>query len=271
MTSKEEESTKDLGGLQEKLLGPDYDYSAQIRPPSGPGGLGMSANGTFSALESDITGLMNYVKVLLTGKGASKTGKPLGTKFFLETSMKCTDIVTNEQVTRSIYINNVPDGSIKIPTMTNGMSMKFDSFKGLIPGVMGNLSQINPLKILQSFTTGDNPYCQAITMKTMNAKNEPGVATGFVTNVDILDMPDGWFNLPGHPKPDTREPEKAPESKPTVAEETFTTMSASSSLNSSRVDFGKMPNDVLIKIYYGLLGLIGFYFFLRITLRRRLK
>ena len=89
--NQSDETTKNLGAAQSRLLGPDYDYGAQIRPPSGPDGLGMSSDGTFGALESDITGLMDYVKVLLTGQGASKTGRPLGTKFFLDTDMKCTD------------------------------------------------------------------------------------------------------------------------------------------------------------------------------------
>ena len=270
----------DPKGMQEKLLGPDYDYSAQIRPPSGADSLGMSAKGSFGALEDDIKGLMSYVKVLLSGEGrGSKTGKPLGTKFFLETPMKCTDKKTNEEVKRSIYINNIPDGNIKMPGSTNGMSMKFDSFKGLIPGVMGNLSQINPLKILQSFTNGDNAYCQAITLQTVDAKNKPGQATAYVTNVDINDMPSNWFTDNGFTKPDTREEldesakkkeaEKAEKEKKKENEQ-FTTMTADSSLNSSRVDFGRMPNDVLIKIYYGLLGVLGLYIFLKITLRKRL-
>jgi len=262
----------------DRILGPSYDYSAQIRPPSGPGGLGMSADGTFSALESDITGLMDYVKVLLTSEGASKTGKPLGNKFFLETAMKCTDKRTNEQVTRSIYINNIPDGNIKIPGMSNGMSMKFDNFRGLIPGVMSNLSQIDPLKILQSFTTGDNPYCQAITLEVVNVNNVSTLGSGYVTNADINDMPNNWFTDSGFTKPDTSEKLDASANNttpPPAAGEPgtsgFTTMSAASSLNGSRIDYGRMPNDVLIKIYYGLLGLLGFYFFLKITLRKRLK
>ena len=271
--NQSDETTKNLGAAQSRLLGPDYDYGAQIRPPSGPDGLGMSSDGTFGALESDITGLMDYVKVLLTSEGASKTGKPLGTKFFLETAMKCTDKRTNEQVTRSIYINNIPDGNIKIPGMANGMSMKFDNFRGLIPGVMSNLSQIDPLKILQSFTTGDNPYCQSITLEVVNARNVSSQGSGYVTNADINDMPNNWFTSSGYTKPDTSDKldASANNTTPPAAGESFTTMEAASSLNGSRIDYGRMPNDVLIKIYYGLLGLLGFYFFLKITLRKRLK
>jgi len=40
--------------------------------------MGMSSRGSLSAIASDVGGLINYVELLVTGKGgASKTGKPL--------------------------------------------------------------------------------------------------------------------------------------------------------------------------------------------------
>ena len=256
------------------LIGPDYDYSAQIRAPSGPGGLGMRPDGTIGALEADIKGLLNYVKVLVSGDGASKTGKPLGTKFFLGTPLQCTDKTSNSQVNRSIYINNVPDGSIGLSIPNGGMSMQFPAFKGLLPGVMSNLAQINPLKILSSFTNGDNPYCQQITMETIDANNVKGQAQAYVTDTDIVNMPNNWFVIPGKPKPNTAPPPAAPASAPPAAAppagtQAFTTMEAASSLQPA--DIGQMPNDVLIRIYFALLGLLGFYFFLKIMLRKRLR
>ena len=261
------------------LMGPDYDYSAQIRAPSGPGGLGMSPNGTISALESNIKGLLNYVKVLVTGEGASKTGKPLGTKFFLQTPLQCTDKTSNSQVNRSIYINNVPDGSIPLPIPNGGMSMQFPAFKGLLPGVMSNLAQINPLKILSSFTNGDNPYCQQITMETIDANNVKGQAQAYVTDTDIINMPNNWFVIPGKPKPNTDLPPEKPAAAPAApaappaaaaaGKQAFTTMSALQPADV--ISDGQMPNDVLIRIYFALLGLLGFYFFLKIMLRKRLR
>ena len=254
------------------LMGPDYDYSAQIRAPSGPGGLGMSPNGTIGALESDIKGLMNYVKVLVSGDGASKTGKPLGTKFFLSTPLQCTDKTNNSEVQRSIYINNVPDGSIGLSIPNGGMSMQFPAFKGLLPGVMSNLAQINPLKILASFTNGDNPYCQQITMETIDANNVRGQAQAYVTDTDINIMPKNWFTIPGNPKPNTMPPPAAPApAAPPAAggKQPFTTMSALQPADI--ISNGQMPNDVLIRIYFALLGLLGFYFFLKLMLRSRLR
>lgn len=254
-----DKSQSNLGGLQDDLLGPDYNYSAQIRSPPE---LGMSSNGNFDALANDIGGLIKYVKVLVTGTGSgSRTGRPLGTKFFLPTMMQCTDKATGNGVTRSIYINNVPDGSIPfISDIGNGMT--FNDFRGLVPGLASNLAQINPLQILQAFTSGSSPTCQAITMETINANNVRSSATAYVTNTDIRMMRDSWFTYGG--KPDTSEPEN----------ENFTTIEAESSLINEKgtpVNYSKMPNDVFIRLYYISLGLIGLYIFLRIMLRHRLK
>jgi hypothetical protein len=262
MANQMDKSNSDLGGLQAQLLGPDYDYSAQITPPQG---MGMSSAGNFTALGNDIGGLFSYVKVLITGQGAaSRTGKPLGTKFFLPTPVQCKDKATGNDVTRSIYINNVPDGSI--PFISQGMGgngVTFDDFRGLVPGLMSNLAQINPLQILQAFTAGSSPTCQAITMETIDSNNKSSMATGYVTNTDIELMNIGWF--PNRVKPDTSEPDEG-----------FTNMQATTSLinenvNYDKVNYGKMPNDFLIRLYYTSLGVIGLYFFLKMILKPRMK
>ena len=263
-TNQMDESKSGLGGMTERLLGPDYDYSKQIKSPSE---LGMSSEGSFDVLADDIGGLIAYVNVLVTGKGkASRTGEPLGTKFFLETPMNCTDVVSGKDVKRSIYVNNVPDGTI--PFVSEGMGGGFDDFRGLLPGVMSNLAQINPLQILQAFVNGPSPNCQAITMETINANNIKGRATGYITNNDIDVMPSSWFNISS--KPDTSR-------KPPSKSDGFTTMHANSTLiepktlKGNRIDYGAMPNDFFIKIYFSSLGLLGLYFFMKMAMKRRLK
>lgn len=70
----------DAQGVQNKLLGPTYPYYQNIKNPNQ---LGMSNNGTLSALANDISGLIDYVTVLVEGDSqASSTGQPLGNKFF---------------------------------------------------------------------------------------------------------------------------------------------------------------------------------------------
>jgi hypothetical protein len=69
------------------LLGPSYDYWKSIKQPDE---MGMSPGFSLGALATNVDGLLSYVEVLISGTGnASVTGKPLGNKFFLKTTGKC--------------------------------------------------------------------------------------------------------------------------------------------------------------------------------------
>lgn len=69
------------------LVGPSYDYWKSIKQPSE---MGMSPGFSLDALATNVDGLLSYVEVLVSGTGeASVTGKPLGNKFFLKTTGKC--------------------------------------------------------------------------------------------------------------------------------------------------------------------------------------
>ena len=174
----------DAKRVEEKLLGPTYPYYKNIKTPSQ---IGMSDKGTLQALGNDINGLINYVKVLVEGKGiASTTGQPLGNKFFLKTGAKCLDKQTNKEVDRYIYVNNVPDGSI--PIVSQGLGVNFSDFRGLIPGAIGNLNVLNPYAIMQSFLSGSTPPCQKLTMQTIDNNNRKSSETHYVTLVDIQNM-----------------------------------------------------------------------------------
>jgi len=175
---------KDANGVQTKLIGPDYPYYKNIKSPSD---IGMSSDGNLSALGRDITGLISYVELLVSGGGkASATGKPLGNKFFLKTGATCMDTTTNTSVDRYIYINNVPQGNI--PIVSSGMGVNFSEFKGLIPGTISDLNVLNPYSIMTSFLSGSNPKCQEITMQTIDANNNVSNETHYVTTVDIQNM-----------------------------------------------------------------------------------
>ena len=184
MSNVFQDALSDVNELQESLLGPNYNYPDQIKSPSE---LGMSSTGSWTTLTNDISGLIAYVQVLVTGEGkASKTGRPLGTKFFLKTGGKCKDIKSGELVQRYVYIDNVPDGTI--PFISSGLGVNFTTFRGLIPGIMSNIGKVNPLQILQSFVMGSNPDCQSITLQTIDAKNNVSKETQFVATLDIQSM-----------------------------------------------------------------------------------
>lgn len=71
------------------LLGPSYDYWKSIKQPSD---MGMSPGFSLDALATNVDGLLSYVELLIQGSGnASVTGKPLGNKFFLKTTGKCSE------------------------------------------------------------------------------------------------------------------------------------------------------------------------------------
>ena len=171
----------DLDDLEQSVLGPDYSYYKQIKTPSE---IGMSAHGSLDAMGRDIKGLISYVKLLVQGGGkASKVNGPLGNKFFLQTGAECKDINTGKQVNRSLYINNIPDGSI--PFISYALDTKFNSFEGLIPGTFSNLGDINPLAIFKAFMTGTNPDCMKITMDTVDENNIHKKESKYVTISDI--------------------------------------------------------------------------------------
>jgi hypothetical protein len=252
----------------EKFIGPTYSYVDNINSPTSRA-MGMSSAGSISVLGRDIKGLLAYVKLLVTGEGrASKTGKPLGNKFFLKASgLKCKDIATEQEVDRSVYYNYVPDGTV--PFISNAMEGSgFSDFRGLVPGLLSNLNQIHPISMLMSFTQTKIPDCQAITMEFVNTDNSKGYTTGYVTNDDIKDMNPCWFPNKRNPVENTR------------CSEGFTSMRNQSTPQPSdeyeygrtetTIDYSKMPNDLLIKLYYSSLGLLGLYIFLNMFLKKKL-
>ena len=190
MSNLFQEVLVDAKGVEERLLGPTYSYSNNIKSPKQ---LKMSGKGTIQQMTKDVDGLIEYVSLLVTGKSkASKTGKPLGNKFFLKTGAKClandsctdpNDTSTCQSVDRYIYINNVPSGNI--PFISSGAGMDFSEFKGLIPGAMSDLNVLNPFAIMRSFLSGSNPPCQQLTMQTIDNNNVKSSETNYVTLTDI--------------------------------------------------------------------------------------
>ena len=233
---------EDVESLEQELLGPDYEYWNQIKTPSQ---LGMSSNGSISTIASDVAGLINYVELLVTGDSkASKTGKPLGDKFFLRTFATCTDKTSGEVVDRYIYINNVPDGSI--PFISSGMNMNFSEFEGLVPGTMSNLSAMNPLLLFQAFMSGSQPECQEIKLETIDVNNNRSSETRHVTTTDIQNMNPCWYSNKKNPISGQK------------CKESFS--------NYKKRD--KMPDDLLIQLYYGSLGLLGLYLLMRMVTKK---
>ena len=241
MSNLFEEVLQDAGKVQDKLLGPTYPYYKNIKMPSD---IGMSDDGTLSALGKDIDGLIQYVEVLVTGESeASSTGGPLGNKFFLKTGGKCVDNATNNQVDRYIYINNVPEGNI--PFISAGLGANFSDSKGLVPGAMGNLNVLNPFAIMQSFLSGATPPCQELTMETIDINNNKSSETHYITVTDIKNMDPCSFSSHQNPVSGVN------------CKETFKGIS-------TNAEPLKMPDDPVAQIYFASLALVGIYILYRV-------
>lgn len=239
-----ESATENLKETEEKILGPQYDYTKSIKTPSE---LGMSSKGSLASMGRNISGLIAYTELLVTGETkASKTGKPLGNKFFLQTGAKCKDKSSGSIVDRYIYINNVPDGSI--PFITSGMDVNFTTFRGLVPGTLSNVSKINPLQMLQSFTMGTNPECQPLTMETITSNNNKSRETKHVTTLDIQSMSPCWFFDKKNPVTNER------------CREAFSNLE--NSYSNDNIE------ELITKLYFSSLGILGLYILLKLYERK---
>ncbi len=236
MTSIFEEALNSPKQLEEQLLGPTYHYYDKIKNPKK---VGMKSKGSIKAISNNIKGLIAYVQVLVTGGGKAQKGKEkaLGNKFFLQTGATCKDEATGDTVSRSVYIDNVPDGSI--PFITSMGGIKMSSMKGLVPGTMSNVTKINPVEIFQAFMMGTNPECKAITLPVIDSKGKKSEETQYVALTDIKNMKESFQGLDNNLE--------------------------------NIVDYSRMPDDKLIQLYYSALGILGLYILFRLFERNNTK
>ena len=159
---------------ENSFSGPDYQYFKQVKTPSD---MKMTSKG--ASLTTDFVGLIEYVKLLVTGDSkASVTGKPLGNKFFLKTMGNCTAVDTKEIVPRYLYFNNVPAGNI--PLISGALGVNFKEFRGIVPGAISDLNNLNPASIYRSLTAGANPDCQNIALEVIDTNNKKSVESHYV-------------------------------------------------------------------------------------------
>ena len=166
----------------ERYLAPNYPYHKNI---STPDDLDMKIDGGLSTLANDFVGLINYAELLMAGSGNANRkvkfegkNQPLGDRIFIDTPGKCYPVnlqgklinpETNEvlkdqekkdqfKIQRSVFIDHIPTGYI--PGLGNMGSMR-----GLIPGMLGNLLELNPASLLKAFVAEPTPPCLRTKMK----------------------------------------------------------------------------------------------------------
>jgi hypothetical protein len=149
----------------------DYRYEQYVKPPEQ---IGMSSKGDLKTLGKNITGLIAYTDLLVSGGGkASSTGGSLGNKYFLNSLSKCKDGSGGKQ-DKYAFINNVSDS-------------------GLIPGLIGSMMKINPASIISGAFQSGTPECREITLETIDSNNNKKLETHYVAVSDI--DRDGLKNL----------------------------------------------------------------------------
>jgi len=263
----------DLESKIESVLGETYPYYANIKSPDK---IGMSDKGSLQQMGKNISGLIEYVSLLVSGKSkASATGNPLGNKFFLKVAGKCkaidkcsdpSDYSTCEEVNRYIYVDNVPEGNI--PFISYGLDTNFSEFRGLIPGTMSNLNVLNPASLLRSFTTGPSPPCQQITMETINSDNIKSNETNYVALIDIQSIdPCSFKSIKG--RPDIKKGYN-PVSQKSSNCDAFTNLKSSlndfnnsiTNNNYELYDYDvNFPDDIKSQVYFSSLSLLGLIIF----------
>jgi hypothetical protein len=209
------------------FIGPDYPYASNIKAP------GEMAMGTTSGrIDANLSGLINYINILISGKSdASTTGGPFGNKYFLKTIGECKATDTGKNVPRYIYINNVPTGGLGF--ISKDLANKDTGFKGLIPGTMNKLNDLNPLALMHAFNTGYNPDCKQIKLETIDVNNNKGSETHYVALVDINNQ-----HLEG------------------FTSNSLNSYSSTANYNPSNVDY-VLPDDPVVQLYFaGISGLV---------------
>lgn len=161
-----------------EITGPSYNYAKYIKTPSQ-----LQMGSRPDQLANNVAGIMDYVTILTEGGGpASKAGElPLGNRYFLETGGQC-KTADGDIVKRSLYVNNVPDGTI--PFLSE-LSIKIDSFKGLVPGILGDLDELNPVHLFSAFAESSTPPCSNINMSVIDSNNVESTGSGFVLDSEV--------------------------------------------------------------------------------------
>ena len=161
----------------------NYVYYKFIKTPNE---MNMSPGANLSNISDGVAGIASYINLLVQGNSpASKTGKPLGNKYFYKTSQQCTDPDGVSQ-TLSLYVDNVPSGNLGI--IPSGVGGNFSSFKGLIPGLLENAFSLAQINFFSAFSSMDPPKCQSVTLQTIDINNNVGTDTGYASIDDIKNI-----------------------------------------------------------------------------------
>lgn len=187
MSNTFKDIAKGVANVERRFLGETYNYAKQIRNPNE---LRISPRGSLGQLTTNIQGIMAYIEQLVSGQGrGSRVGGPLGNRFFLRTMGECKDYKTGKTVPRSMFINNIPQGHI--PVISDITGFRSRSLRGLAPGVAGNMSEINPVRMFSAFMQGAEPLCAEVSLQTRDTNNRQRVQKGYIPLFELRQLLNG--------------------------------------------------------------------------------
>ena len=245
-----QEVAKGTEKLQAQFLGPTYHYARKINNPKE---LGMSSRGSLGALARDVNGLVQYMRILVEGRGQANKqgGRPLGGKFYLKTAGKC--MGGGSVRDRYIYVNNVPQGNV--PFISTIAASNFGAFQGFIPAVIENTGKMNPLSLFSGFMQKTKPPCRKLNLP---ADGSPGSA--WVADSDIADLDPGLWKVYGKVSGNhvTKTPGRG------CAKSAFTNMNLRINGERSEPSELKLKKNPLANLYNLGFGVLLIYLFLHL-------
>ena len=251
----------------------NYNYSKYIKTPKQ---MNIKVGDSLSNVENGVAGIFSYVKLLIEGKSnASKTGKPLGNKYFLKTAESCINQNTSKKEKRSLYFDNVPTGNLGIFKDTGE---EFSEFRGLVPGAIEDVMAIGKIDFFAAFTETGIPKCLPVKLKTIDINNKEGSDTQYVTISDVKEIsPCNFIKEPNDLNP------KNPVTGAVCTRQGFTMQSDTTNDDKNNAELYKnyynldddneadgnnmklmMPDDVFLKVLFYSLGALSVYVALKL-------
>lgn len=159
----------------DRLLGPSYDYTMGVQRPEE---LGVSDEGSIGQVFTNANAIKQYTQQLITGP-------LLGNTTFVETGGMC-KAPNGSIVPRWSYVDNrmgLKDAVDVLPgNLPKALGGTADVFQGIVPGMMGDIAAINPVKPINGLVMDAIPPCVPLTCPVTDINgNNPRNDTKFVT------------------------------------------------------------------------------------------
>ena len=218
----------------------EFSYSNIIKTPTE-----MKSGTKSNQLGANIAALKAYSSLLVTSDSAANSlrGHALGNQTWLPTNATCIDSKTGLSKKRYIYIDNQP--STNTPPDQNATTTNFE-FNGLIPGMIDDILNINPMRLFSAFSEDGMPKCQYVALSTTDkmVKNTKGEETeqyvsNYITEDDLKNVSGCSFQSGVNPSSGNKCPFNP-------AKETFKNISP-------------LPKDKIVRLYFTTLAFVVLY------------